>query len=54
MNAKDVIREAVELSYMVTQAYLADLGEDDLVVRSVHWAQRTLGRPEAEDLGPDE
>jgi 3-oxoisoapionate decarboxylase len=28
--------------------------EDDLVVRSVHWAQRTLGRPEAEDLDPDE
>ncbi len=28
--------------------------EDDQVVRSVHWAQRTLGRPEAEDLGPGE
>ena len=28
--------------------------EDDLVVRSVHWAQRALGRPEAEDLRPGE
>ena len=28
--------------------------EDDQVVRSVHWAQRTLGRPEAENMGPGE
>ncbi len=28
--------------------------EDDQVVRSAHWAQRTLGRPEAEDLEPGE
>jgi len=28
--------------------------EDDQVVRSVHWAQRTLVRPEAEDLQPGE
>jgi sugar phosphate isomerase/epimerase len=28
--------------------------EDDQVVNSVHWAQRMLGRPEAEDLAPDE
>jgi sugar phosphate isomerase/epimerase len=28
--------------------------EDDLVVWSVRWAQRTLGRPEAEDLKPGE
>ena len=28
--------------------------EDDQVVASVHWAQRMLGLPEAEDLAPDE
>jgi sugar phosphate isomerase/epimerase len=28
--------------------------EDEQVVRSVRWAQRTLGRPEAEDLKPGE
>lgn len=35
MTAKDVLRQAVEMSHMVTQAYVADLEDADLVVRSV-------------------
>jgi hypothetical protein len=35
MNAKDVIRQAVELSHMVTRAYVDDLTDADLLVRSV-------------------
>ena len=35
MNAKDVIRQAVELSHMVTRAYVDDLTDEDLLVRSV-------------------
>ena len=35
MNAKDVIRQVMELSDMVVRAYVSDLDEQDLVVRSV-------------------
>lgn len=35
MNAHDVIRNAIELSHMVARAYIEDLGDADLLVRSV-------------------
>ncbi len=35
MNAKDVMRQVAETSHMLAQAYVADLDEADLVVRSV-------------------
>lgn len=35
MNAKDVMRQVAETSHMLAQAYVADLEEPDLVVRSV-------------------
>lgn len=35
MNAKDVIRQVVEMSYMVAGAYVGDLEDRDLVVRVV-------------------
>jgi len=35
MNAKEILRQATELSYMVTMAYLDDLDDADLLVRSV-------------------
>lgn len=35
MNAKDVIRQVIETSDMVVQAYIGDLEQADLMVRSV-------------------
>jgi hypothetical protein len=35
MTAKDVLRQSLEMSYMVAGAYIADLNEADFVVRSV-------------------
>lgn len=35
MNAKDVIGQVVELSHMVTRAYVEDLSDEELLVRSV-------------------
>jgi hypothetical protein len=35
MNAKDAIRQAVEMSHMVTRMYVEDLSDADLLVRSV-------------------
>jgi hypothetical protein len=35
MNAKDAIRQVIEWSHMVTQSYVADLTDADLLVRSV-------------------
>jgi hypothetical protein len=35
MNAKDAIRQVIEWSYMVTQSYVADLTDAELLVRSV-------------------
>lgn len=35
MTAKDVLRMVTEGSHMIALAYVADLGEEDLVVRSV-------------------
>ncbi len=35
MNAKDAIRNTMDMAQMVTQAYLGDLGDADLLVRPV-------------------
>jgi hypothetical protein len=35
MTAKDIIRQVVEGSHMITQLYVSDLGDADLLVRSV-------------------
>jgi hypothetical protein len=35
MNAKDILRQVVEFGDMVTRAYVEDLGDADLLVRSV-------------------
>jgi hypothetical protein len=35
MNAKDAIRSAIEFSHLVTRAYVEDLSDADLLVRSV-------------------
>ncbi len=35
MNAKDVIRQVIDFSHMVVGAYVADLSDADLLVRSV-------------------
>jgi hypothetical protein len=35
MNAKDVLRQVVEFSHMVTRSYVEDLSDAELLVRSV-------------------
>ena len=35
MNAKDVMRQVIESGHMVTQYYVADLADADLMIRSV-------------------
>jgi uncharacterized damage-inducible protein DinB len=35
MNAKDAIKRVIEFSDMVTRSYVADLNDEDLLVRSV-------------------
>ena len=41
MQAKDVIRQIVELSHMVVRAYVEDLSDEDLLVRPVPAANHT-------------